>query len=506
AYGYDATSGQLSSVTAPDGSNLVYTYDGFLLTNTTWSGAVTGMVSNSYNDDFQLVGLSVGADNIAYSYDNDGLLTVAGALTLTRDVQNGLLTGTTLGSVTTNTSYNTFGEQATETAAFDSTAQYAASYTRDALGRITTRQETIEDVTVTYGYTYGHGGRLIEVKTDSTLTATFGYDTNGNRTEGTYDAQDRLLTWGTANYHYTANGELESKTDTGLTTDYRYDVLGNLLEVELPGGMVIDYLIDGQDRRIGKRIDGTLVQGFLYRDQLNPIAELDDSGAIITRFVYGSKDNVPDYMLKDSNTYRIISDHLGSPRLIINIADGNIVQRMDYDVWGNVVNDSNPGFQPFGFAGGIYDQHTQLTRFGARDYNAETGRWTSKDPIRFDGGDSNLYGYVLSDPLNWIDPYGLFKRTGGGITPIRPPSIGTPYKIPRRNEYSIADILPHPVNWDDFYSEGLDAGNGCTVVCSGGVGSAADAGNGNGFIQCLASPQPARSPATARSCRIVCGE
>ncbi|VAW88823.1 hypothetical protein MNBD_GAMMA17-1284, partial [hydrothermal vent metagenome] len=56
SYGYDATSGQLNSVSAPDGSNLVYTYDGFLLTNTTWSGAVTGMVSNSYNDDFQLVG------------------------------------------------------------------------------------------------------------------------------------------------------------------------------------------------------------------------------------------------------------------------------------------------------------------------------------------------------------------------------------------------------------------------------------------------------------------
>jgi len=47
-----------------------------------------------------------------------------------------------------------------------------------------------------------------------------------------------------------------------------------------------------------------------------------------------------------------------------------------------------------------------LTRFGARDYDAWSGRWTNKDPIRFGGGDANLYGYVLGDPVNFIDPDG----------------------------------------------------------------------------------------------------
>lgn len=36
-------------------------------------------------------------------------------------------------------------------------------------------------------------------------------------------------------------------------------------------------------------------------------------------------------------------------------------------------------------------------------YNAETGRWTAKDPVLFEGGDANLYGYTFSDPVNWID-------------------------------------------------------------------------------------------------------
>ena len=114
-------------------------------------------------------------------------------------------------------------------------------------------------------------------------------------------------------------------------------------------------------------------------------------------------------MLRADKSYLIISDHLGSVRQVIGTQTigtqtGEIAQQLDYDAWGHVTEDSRPGFQPFGFAGGLHDPDTQLTRFGARDYDAETGRWTAKDPILFDGGDSNLYGYVLQDPVNLIDP------------------------------------------------------------------------------------------------------
>src|SRR5689334_18753194 len=107
-------------------------------------------------------------------------------------------------------------------------------------------------------------------------------------------------------------------------------------------------------------------------------------------------------MIKGGQSYKIISDHLGSPRLVIRTSSNQIMQQMDYDEWGNVIQDTNPGFQPFGFAGGIYDQHTKLVRFGARDYSAEVGRWTSKDPILFRGGQTNLYGYTFADPINFI--------------------------------------------------------------------------------------------------------
>ncbi|PIE01287.1 MAG: hypothetical protein CSA79_00865 [Thiothrix nivea] len=90
------------------------------------------------------------------------------------------------------------------------------------------------------------------------------------------------------------------------------------------------------------------------------MAELDGSGNIVSRLVYAGKGNVPAYMIREGKTYRIISGHLGSPRLTVDTETGEVVQRMDYDVWGRVISDSNPGFQPFGFAGGLYDQHTGL--------------------------------------------------------------------------------------------------------------------------------------------------
>src|SRR5207237_6625965 len=104
-----------------------------------------------------------------------------------------------------------------------------------------------------------------------------------------------------------------------------------------------------------------------------------------------------------------------SVRLVVDVSTGQVAERLDYDEFGVVLADTNPGFQPFGFAGGLYDKDTGLVRFGARDYDAQVGRWTAKDPILFAGGDTNLYGYVLNDPINFIDPDGLrdFESTNG---------------------------------------------------------------------------------------------
>jgi RHS repeat-associated protein len=220
----------------------------------------------------------------------------------------------------------------------------------------------------------------------------------------------------------------------GATTTYSYDALGNLMGAWLPDGRTIEYVVDGLNRRVGKKVNGTLTEGFLYEGQLRPVAWLDGASNVYARFVYGTRVNVPEYMVTAEGTFRILTDHLGSPRLVVNASTGAVAQRVDYDEWGGVLADSAPGFQPFGFAGGLYDRDTGLVRFGARDYDPSVGRWTAKDPIRFGGG-MNLYAYVDSDPVNGTDPFGLESYTcrtplhafGGTGTRSGPDVRGNPF-------------------------------------------------------------------------------
>jgi RHS repeat-associated protein len=281
--------------------------------------------------------------------------------------------------------------------------------------------------------------------------STYTYDSNGNRlsytssggtVNGTYDAQDRLLTYGSTSYTYTANGELLTKTNGGQTTGYSYDELGNLLSVTLPDGIEIEYLVDGQNRRVGKIVNGVQIQGWLYEDQLRPIAELDGSNNIVSRFIYATHINVPDYMLKNGITYRLITDHLGNVRLVVDVATGQVAQRVDYDAFGRVLSDTNPGFQPFGFAGGLYDAATGLVRFGARDYDAEVGRWTTKDPIGFVPTDTNLYAYSADDPVNLIDPSGFEYICPNYKKYRKPVGNGQCVRFPQ-----VCAKLPHTSKW-----------------------------------------------------------
>ncbi len=222
------------------------------------------------------------------------------------------------------------------------------------------------------------------------------------------DGQDRLLRFGSKILTWDANGDLKTIYDssTQTTQTLTYDLLGNLKQAVLPS-KTLNYGVDAHDRRFVKKEGSTVVEHYIWNFENKLKAITDQSGVITKAFVYGTKDHVPDYMITSTGDFQIITDHLGSPVVVVNAATGEVVQEIRYDSFGKVVADTNPGFIPFGYAGCLYDQDTKLCRFGARDYDASIGRWTAKDPILFGGGDTNLYGYVMQDPVNWIDSDGL---------------------------------------------------------------------------------------------------
>ena len=121
--------------------------------------------------------------------------------------------------------------------------------------------------------------------------------------------------------------------------------------------------------------------------------------------------------------YLILTDQVGTA-LALATTDGRIVQAMRYDCFGNLLEvRGNAVRLPLGFAGGLYDPDTGLTRFVWRDYDADTGRFTALDPLRDKGGNRDWYGYCVDDPVNRVDVLGLFSLFGfdfGGDSSDRP--------------------------------------------------------------------------------------
>ena len=171
-----------------------------------------------------------------------------------------------------------------------------------------------------------------------------------------------------------------------------------------------EYVVDGRGRRVAKKVDGVTTKRWLYRDQLNPVAELDGAGVLTWQYVYGSKPNVPDYAIRvaDGARYRIVSDQLGSVVLVVNVADAtDVLFAGRYDAFGEQeVLVGSAEVVPFGFAGGRYDPETGLVRFGARDYDPGTGRWTARDAVWWAGGQANLFVYAYADAINYVDHSG----------------------------------------------------------------------------------------------------
>ena len=97
-------------------------------------------------------------------------------------------------------------------------------------------------------------------------------------------------------------------------------------------------LLFGRDVVTALTEDDQLTHLWVYRDSLSPIAELHPDGTLKSLFVYADQSHVPAYLIQidpetgTERTYRYLTDHLGSPRLLVDIDSGAVkIQRQtDY--------------------------------------------------------------------------------------------------------------------------------------------------------------------------------
>jgi len=402
--------------------SITYEYDGPLVTSETLSGTLNQSLSYAYYNDFNLQSFTYAGNTHLYTYDNDGLLTGTGSFAIDRNAGNGLPESISGGTLILNRTFNGYGEVDSQGFIINGLSLTSWRLSRDDNGRITNKTETIAGVTSNYVYTYDPMGRLLTVTKDGVLVEQYEYGANGTRTyesntlKGiagrslTYSDEDHLLSAGTTSYQYDLDGFLTTKTDGTNVTTYDYSSRGELLRVDLPHGTAIEYIHDPHGRRIAKEVNGIIVEKYLWQGLTRLLAVYDGSDNLLMRFEYADG-RLPVSMTRSDGVYYLTYDQVGSLRVVAD-ASGVPVKLIDYDSFGSIINDTDSTFKvPFGFAGGLHDRDTGLVRFGFRDYDPNIGRWTSKDPILFAGGDTDLYQYCLNDPVSWLDPLGLQLTT-----------------------------------------------------------------------------------------------
>ncbi|MFA5162873.1 MAG: RHS repeat-associated core domain-containing protein [Elusimicrobiales bacterium] len=352
----------------------------------------------------------------------------------------------------------------------DMSTAVAAEYAYDAANQLTGiiyRRKTDNAVIASVGYTYDNAGNRATMADDfgshgfayddlhrltsavhpssgalSVQSETFAYDAVGNRTSDAvrsgyaYDAANRLNSDSQYTYAYDNNGNLTAKTRTSdnAQTAYIYDAQNRLTQVNLPSGYSEILRYDATGRRIAKTIthNGETIREQHYIYDGEDIAFVTGAdGALKSLYTHGPGTDEPLMLRKGASDYYLLADGLGS---IIAIADqsGNIAERAQYQAYGRPVfrNEVTGSTSSWSQTGSLYsytarewDAETGLFYYRARYYAPDTGRFIQKDPIGFNGGDTNLYAYARNNPYNLKDSYGLFSVTiegylgmGGGIT------------------------------------------------------------------------------------------
>jgi RHS repeat-associated protein len=456
SYSYDRR-GNLTSVIYPNGKQVTYTYD--KLDRVVSKVKAGDTVTYTYDRIGNRLTITDADSKLTFKYDslnhvvetNTGSASNQPSTTIryTFDANGNRRTMTDPAGGITNYDYDDLSLLSSITDpsglkasyAYDSTSRrksmtmsngMSTSYTYDAARRLSSMVSQSGAGSLVFNYTYDRvGNRLNLTKSAGTDTynydslnrlisathsdsgnpaETFSLDVVGNRVTShlsathSHDAANRLLADAQFDYIYDQNGNLIKKTEraTALSTNYSYDVENQLTQIVSPSGTT-SYRYDGIGRRIEKNVNGQITR-FVY-DGLDVLFEYDAT-TVQARFTHGQSTDDVLSVQRGGTTHFFEKDSLGS---VIRTIDntGAVSSSYVYDSFGRLINQTGASVASYRFQGRELDQESGLYYYRARYYDPTAGRFLTEDPVDFLGGE-NFYEFVLSNPINRLDPLGLW--------------------------------------------------------------------------------------------------
>lgn len=288
-------------------------------------------------------------------------------------------------------------------------------YTYDAASRVNSETSHGESVT----YTYDRTGQLTDAdRTNSQLPDEYyRYDANGNRTASHLHGTgyvtgpgNRLLSDGTFNYTYDAEGNMATKTAiaTGNVTTYTYDHRNRLTGIveRSTGGVSVNdvkMVYDPLGRRIAEISNATVLR--VVHNGNDTWLDSDGSNQVTARYLLGNRiDQMLTRWKTDGGVGWYLSDNLGSIGMIIS-STGQVIGGTRDDSFGRRLS-STGLVDRFGFTGREQVTGADLLNFRTRHAASSIGRFIQPDKIGFRGGDANLFRYAGNSPASFTDPFG----------------------------------------------------------------------------------------------------